>query len=322
MKENKPEQDSVSSCAAYQAPLPKEGGGGCADGGEYAEYAATDNCVCECNRAYNAETLHPLVSLIDTSAPCSGGSVSTDCYAVVFMRGVADGAEYGRKYYDFTDTTVLFLAPRRDIDLRTADGKMLIFHPDLVRCTPLGMALGDCSFFNYRRDEALHLSACEWRVVKRCLGCVGDELGWGVDAHSKAIICTIIELLLNYCRRFYARQFITRHDANIEAIAALDAIIDGAFASGRVASGGLPTASAMAPRLGMSAGYLDDMLRSETGNGVDDYVRLRRMRLAKRMLIAGDKPVSEISRILGFCSEKCFAAVFKKVTGVSPEEYV
>ncbi len=280
------------------------------------------NCVCECNRAFNAETLHPLVSLIDTSAPCRRESIDTDCYAVVFMQGVADGGKYGRKYYDFTDTTVLFMPPENSIDLHTADGRMLIFHPSLVKCTPLGMMLKDCTFFNYREDEALHLSACEWRVLKRCLGCVSDELCWGVDAHSKDIICDIIALLFNYCRRFYARQFITRHDANMDAIARLDDAVTRAFTSGEAAAKGLPTAAGLASKLGMSPCYLDDMLRSETGNNVSRYVRLCRIRLAKRMLVSGGMTVSEVSDLLGFSSPLCFATVFKKVTGVNPEEYV
>lgn len=279
------------------------------------------NYVCECNRAFSAETLHPLVSLIDMSAPSDGSRIKTDCYAVVLKRRAAAGRRYGWSHYDFADATLLFVTPSKDIDLCTADGKMLIFHPDLVRCTPLGMRLRDYTFFRYRQDESLHISRCEERVVERCLTAISDELAWGVDEYSKAIISTSIELLLGYCRRFYARQFITRHCANVDAMAALDAIIDRAFASGTVAAEGLPTAGRLAPRLGMSADYLNDMLRSETGSAVAEYVRLRRIRLAKRMLVAGDRSVDDISFLLGFSSPKCFATIFRKVTGVEPCDY-
>ena len=155
----------------------------------------------------------------------------------------------------------------------------------------------------------------------RCLGCVDDELRWGVDVYSKDIICNIIELLLNYCRRFYERQFVTRHNANVDAIAALDSVIDRAFTSGEVARRGLPTAGRLAPGLGMSADYLNDMLKSETGKAVGDYVQLRRISLAKQMLLAGRNTVGEISALLGFCTERCFATVFKKITGCAPEEF-
>ena len=151
------------------------------------------NYVCECNRAFNAETLHPLVSLIDMSSPCDGSRMKTDCYAVVFKHNAKDAEKYGRRPYDFTDGTLLFVTPRKAIDLETNDGQMLIFHPSLIKCTPLGVRLKEYSFFKYRQDESLHISCCEEKVVRRCLGCIQDELCWGVDEYSKDIISNIIE---------------------------------------------------------------------------------------------------------------------------------
>ena len=110
----------------------------------------TTNYVCKCNRTFGAETLHPLVSLIDMSAPCAGSHVKTDCYAVVLKRHACDCARYGRRYYDYSDATLLFTAPHKEIDLCTNDGTLLIFHPELIRCTPLGIRLKEYSFFRYR----------------------------------------------------------------------------------------------------------------------------------------------------------------------------
>ena len=279
------------------------------------------NYVCECNRAFNAETLHPLVSLIDMSAPCSGSRVKTDCYAVVVKHRADDGAKYGRRADDFTDATLLFTTPHKDIDLSTADGKMLIFHQNLIKCTPLGIRLKEYSFFKYRQDESLHISCCEEKVVSRCLDCVRDELCRGVDEYSQAIICSIIDLLLGYCRRFYHRQFITRHNANADAIARLDGMIEAAFNDGSAAAKGMPTACRLAPGLGMSAEYLNDMLKSETGKTVSEYVQLRRIQAAKRMLMSGTMTTGEIAARLGFCTERLFTTVFKRITGCAPEEY-
>ena len=279
------------------------------------------NYVCECNRAFNAETLHPLVSLIDMSAPSDGSHMKTDCYAVVVRHRAADGTEYGRRPYDFSDATLLFTAPHKDIDLSSKDGRMLVFHPSLIKCTPLGVRLKEYTFFKYRRDEALHISCCEEKVVSRCLDCVGDELCRGVDEYSKQIICSIIDLLLGYCRRFYHRQFITRHDANADAIALLDGMIDACFGDGSAAAKGMPTACRLAPGLGMSADYLNDMLKSETGKTVGEYVQLRRILAAKRMLVSGTMTTGEIASRLGFCTEQLFASVFKRITGCAPEEY-
>ena len=143
------------------------------------------NYVCECNRAFNAETLHPLVSLIDMSSPCDGSRMKTDCYAVVFKHNAKDAEKYGRRPYDFTDGTLLFVTPRKAIDLETNDGQMLIFHPSLVSCTPLGARLKEYSFFKYRQDESLHISCCEEKVVRRCLGCIQDELCWASTNTAK-----------------------------------------------------------------------------------------------------------------------------------------
>ena len=215
----------------------------------HSSASTTVNCVCQCNRAFHAETLHPLVSLIDMSSPCERGRVKTDCYAVVFRHNAGDGAKYGLRPCDFTDGTLLFVTPSKEIDLATADGKMLVFHPSLTECTPLGLRLKEYSFFKYRQDESLHISCCEEKVIKRCLGCISDELCWGVDDYSKDIISNAIDLLLGYCRRFYRRQFITRHELNADALNALDGAIDGYFKSGRAAICGLPTASRLATRL-------------------------------------------------------------------------
>ena len=279
------------------------------------------NYVCECNRAFNAETRHPLVGLIDMSAPCGRDRIRTDCYGIVLRHRAADGAEYGRRPYDFSDGTMLFVMPQKEIDLAAADGTLLIFHPALAKCTPLGIRLKEYSFFKYHPDESLHISCCEERVVRRCLGCLGDELRRGVDEYSKTIISNIIDLLLNYCRRFYGRQFITRHDANMDSIARLDDMTDGYFLSGRAAAEGMPTAGRMARRLGMSAEYLNDMLKSETGKTFGEYVQLRRMRKAKELLLAGGMTTAGIAELLGFCTESLFATVFKKATGCTPEEY-
>lgn len=287
----------------------------------HSSASTTVNCVCQCNRAFHAETLHPLVSLIDMSSPCERGRVKTDCYAVVFRHNAGDGAKYGLRPCDFTDGTLLFVTPSKEIDLATADGKMLVFHPSLTECTPLGLRLKEYSFFKYRQDESLHISCCEEKVIKRCLGCISDELCWGVDDYSKNIISNAIDLLLGYCRRFYRRQFITRHELNADALNALDGAIDGYFKSGRAAICGLPTASRLAARLRMSAEYMNDMLKSETGKTTAEYIQLRRMSLAKQLLLGTGMTVGGIAGLLGFSTEGCFATVFKRITGCTPEEY-
>lgn len=279
------------------------------------------NHVCECNRMFNSETLNPLVSLIDMSSPLKDGCMTADCYAVWLKDGCTGCAGHGRSRCDYSDGMMLFAAPPAEISPDEDGGKMLLFHPVLTRCTPLGLRLKEYTFFRYTGNEALHLSCREKAEAERLLGCIGDELQHGVDEYSSTIICNLIELLLNYCRRFYTRQFITRHRASARAVAAAAEIIDGWMMSGRAAEHGLPTSGRLASRLGMSAAYLDDMLKNETGKTVSQYVQLRRMLAAKQMLLGTDMTADKIADMLGFCTGRCFSTVFSKATGLTPEEY-
>lgn len=278
------------------------------------------NCVCECNRTFNSETLHPQVSLIDTARPCIDRELCTDCYSVSLRCACSCKQTYGRMDCDFTDAVMLFSRPGDEIDLHTGRGRMLIFHPDIARCTPLEPLLRDCSFFNYNEDEALHLSCAELRLIDRCLDSVGYELQRGVDDYSQDIICAAIEMLMNQCRRLYHRQFITRHDVSVSVIARINAYLDDYFMSGKAKTCGLPH-SLPSGRVGEGASYLNDMLREETGHATADYIQLRRMHTAKIMLIAAERSISDIATTLGFCSTNCFASVFKKLNGCTPEEY-
>ncbi|WP_298454324.1 helix-turn-helix transcriptional regulator [uncultured Prevotella sp.] len=281
----------------------------------------TTNYVCECNRMFNNETRHPQVSLIDMSDNSGCHNTATDCYAVILVNDGGNVSDLGRHYYDFSEAAMTFAVPANEIGLMQRGGKMLIFHPDIIRCTPLGMRIKDFSFFKYRPDEALHLSCCELKVIGRCLDGIDCELKWGVDEYSKAIISNSIELLLNYCQRFYTRQFITRHEANAAAIKTVDGIIDGFLRSGKAATQGMLTAGRIAPELKMSAEYLNDMMKRETGKNVSEYIQLRRILTAKELLLSTGMPIGDISSMLGFCAESCFTTVFKKITGCTPYEY-
>lgn len=281
----------------------------------------TTNYICECNRVFNCETRHPLVSIIDMSGNGSSQNIATDCYAVKLVDGCCKAGDDGHHYYDFSEATMTFATPAKEICLDHCNGKMLIFHPHIIKCTPLGIRIKDFSFFKYRSDEALYLSCCELKVINRCFDGIDCELKWGVDEYSKPIISNCIELLLNYSQRFYKRQFITRHEANAAAMKTVDGIIDSFLRSGKAAEQGMLTAGKIAPGLNMSAEYLNDMVKHETGKSVSEYIQLKRILTAKELLLATDMPIGSISHMLGFCAEGCFSTVFKKITGCTPDEY-
>jgi AraC family transcriptional regulator, transcriptional activator of pobA len=63
-------------------------------------------------------------------------------------------------------------------------------------------------------NEALHVSDRERQLALDCFSKIKFELEHSVDLHSKMLIAANIELLLNYCIRFYDRQFLTRANAH------------------------------------------------------------------------------------------------------------
>ena len=182
------------------------------------------------NESRGIETLHPLVSVIDFSK-CGPARFERQVYGfyTVFLKEVKCGdLRYGRNYYDYQEGTLVFLAPGQVIGYESngqtyqPKGWALLFHPDLLRGTSLGRNISGYTFFTYEVSEALHLSEQERQVVLDCLQNIQSELKHAIDNHSRTLIVSNIELLLNYSTRFYERQFITRNNVNRDVLAILN----------------------------------------------------------------------------------------------------
>ena len=175
------------------------------------------------NELYGLETLHPLVSVIDlTKATKTVNHIQMNygLYALFLKESKSCDIKYGRQYYDYQEGTIVCFAPGQTAGVSTIEDEInpavygIVFHPDLIRGTSLGKDIKKYTFFSYAVNEALHLSDQEKEIVMDCLKKISIELEHGIDKHSKALIAMNIELLLNYCMRFYERQFITRNSAN------------------------------------------------------------------------------------------------------------
>jgi AraC family transcriptional activator of pobA len=264
----------------------------------------TQETVCTCNRLFDVKTLHPLVSVIDLSCKCKKEKLRLDSYSVIMRQYPPDEYHFGRRTYDFSDATLLFRSPDKVIPIshdvyHEQRGTMLVFHPDLLGCTPLGRRISSYTFFKYRPEEALHLSCCEMRVIGRCLDDVQQELKWGVDRYSAALITGKIEQLLLSCQRFYTRQFTTRRDADAQPLQMLCTAIDDYLTAGRVATVGLPCACHFAQKFNCSSAYLNDMLRQATGKSFSDYLQSRRLAIARQMVEAHTRSDAYIAHLLG-----------------------
>ena len=278
--------------------------------------------VARANEWLRTTTLHPLVSV--GRLPEGGGDVLLrfGFYAVIFGGEESVEPSRGWKPCDYMDGVLMFLAPGQLLNVkggRVAD--VLFFHPDLLDGTALGQHFEEYAFFHYRQDEALHVSAREKAVLAGCLGDIAAELRWGIDEYSRALITDKIGIFLNYGLRYYKRQFITRHDANELALDRLSGWVEHYFRSRQVLGNGLPSAARCARVFNMSAAYLNDLLRHETGKSTEEYVHLRRFAIACELLKRTDKSISDIARELGYASSHRFCFMFKKMSGCTPGSY-
>ena len=158
-------------------------------------------------------------------------------------------------------------------------------------------------------------------MVLECLQNITGELNHAIDKHSRRLIVSNIELLLNYSIRFYERQFITRENKNKTVLEELETLLDDYIASGRLQGALLPTSEYCATGLGLSVPYFNDLLKFETGKTLDEYFQLRRLETAKRMLLKAENTPAVVARRLGYTSVQYFSLLFKKITGIAPNEY-
>jgi len=282
--------------------------------------------ISEYNSFNNHETLHPLVSVIDFSKAKkrTGSKMNFDLYCI-FLKDVKCGdLKYGRHNYDYQEGTLVFVSPGQTIDVENKVdlyqpmGHGLVFHPDLIRGTSLGKALSEYHFFSYHTNEALHLSSKERQLILDLFEKVKSELEQSIDKHSKKLIASTVELLLNYCDRFYDRQFITRETANKGVLEHFEELLNGYFKSEKPYSIGLPSVAYCAEQLHFSANYFGDLIKKETGKTAQEFIQEKIINVAKDKIFERDRSVSEIAYELGFRYPQHFIRLFKNRLGHPP----
>ncbi len=281
---------------------------------------------------YNAikgiETRHPLITSFDSSTakPLPSGKYNFEFYSV-FLKGVNCGElKYGRNTYDYDEGTLVFVGPGQVVGIKSQKdynpkGHALLFHPDFIKGTPLASKIHTYTFFSYELNEALHISEKEQQIVKDLYSKIEYELDQNIDKHSKTIIANNIELLLNYCERFYDRQFITRENINQGVLANFEKLLNDYFGSENPQKFGLPSVSHFAEELNLSPNYLGDLIKKETGKSAIDHIHLKLIDIAKDRIFDTDKSISQIAYEMGFKYPQHFSRVFKKNTGYTPNEY-
>ena len=290
--------------------------------------------VAEYNALVDQETLHPLVTVIDfsKSKPWTwpGGKSIKVNYGLycIFLKEIKCGdLKYGCNYYDYQEGSLVFISPGQIVEVEylgenfQPKGYALMFHPDLIHGTSLGKHIHDYSFFGYESNEALHLSERERKVFLDCLSKIRHELEHVIDKHSKRLIVSNIEMLLNYCVRFYDRQFITRDNVHKGILEKFETLLNQYFATGKPQMIGLPSVAYCASELNLSANYFGDLIKKETGKTAQEYIQSKVIDVAKEKIFDLSKSVSEIAYELGFKYPQHFIRLFKQRVGQSPNEY-
>lgn len=281
------------------------------------------------NDLYGIETLHPLVTIVHMNSRIMQPVESRYHYGVygIWLKETKGCTlSYGRTPYDFDEMTVTSFAPGQVVDVKLDDVNIqpkcvgLLFHPDFLKRTNLGRNISKYEFFSYTSTEALHLSTQEIEVFYQVVNMIEQELHHVIDKHTRDLVVSNIELLLNYCLRFYDRQFITREEINHSVVKKFESLLR-KYMEKQVEIDGFPTVSYFADKCCFSAGYFGELVKTETGRTAQDFIADYVVMQAKQYLDDESLSVTQVANRLGFEYPQHFVRFFKRKTGFTPKEY-
>jgi AraC family transcriptional activator of pobA len=289
------------------------------------------NSVSELHRLLSLpKPKHPLVSVIDLKEvkpvnETGANSVVFNFYSIWLEKDVRGKIRYGQSYFDFEEGTLICLSPGQVISVlehhQVDTGWGLVFHPDFIRSYTLEKKIKTYGFFSYAVNEALHLSEKEEQLLMNLMQHIRQEYRTLIDSFSQDVMISQIETLLNYCNRFYNRQFLTRKSPHSELLTRLEAMLSDYFDGDDIAKKGLPTVHYLAQQLHVSPNYLSDMLRSLTGQNGQQHIHNKLIEKAKELICTTTLSVSEVAYRLGFEHPNSFSKLFKNKTSLSPLEF-
>lgn len=282
------------------------------------------------NKWYGLETLHPLVTVVDQRVPLewlNGATLRYGLYGIFLKQGAGCSARYGREKYDYQEGTIVTHTPgdvfsvEWNASLPMPPSRGLLFHPDILYRTPLSKRIKDYSFFDYGEHESLHLSQSERTVIMALMDQIESEMQHAIDKHSQTLITDTIALLLDYCLRYYDRQFITRHKQCSEVFIAFQQQLVEFFENCHAERIGLPSVAYFADKACLSPNYFGDLISKETGTTAQRHIQDALIEHSKHLLLNTRHSISEIAYQLGFDYPQHFTRLFKSRTGMTPNEF-
>lgn len=276
---------------------------------------------------FGLDKTDPQIGLVDVTKATYWPSefhLTFGVYAVLLMGAHCGEVRYGRQgSYDFSSGTIVIYAPGQTIDVKVLPGERpsargILFTPDYIRGTSLGEHIKEFSFFSYAANEALYVSEDERELFFTNLERIRTEMAKPTDDFSRRIVCMNIELLLSHCSRFYARQFETRREPDHDVFVKFEKLLRGYFSSDLPRREGLPTVKYFADHVFLSPNYFGDLIKSQTGQTVRQYIHRAIISTAKDRLLTSSAPIAEIAYSMGFQTTQHFSTLFKKATGMTP----
>ena len=289
----------------------------------------TADTIQQYNQFFGVKTMHPQISIIhfDRSENQPTHKMTFGFYALYLVKTVGITMDYGKTKYDFDDGTVICLAPGQTIGVHRMPGGPvpvaigLMFHPDLLHGTALAKKMKQFTFFSYTSNEALHLSSDECAVIQNYMDNINRELEHPVDKFSRQLFVSNIEVLLNYCMRFYERQFVTRGELNNDVLACFEQLLNEYWDSGEAKIYGLPTVKYFADKICLSPNYFGDLIKTATGKSAQERIQSKIIEMSKEAILNPRLNTKQIANMLGFQYPQHFLRFFKKRVGCTPKEF-
>lgn len=275
------------------------------------------------NKLLGQRTWNPLVSIVDSigqEEPENYPAITAGVFIVAFRNPTCNAAAFGCQNCDFRDMTVSFYAPGETIVMDSVN-LLIAFHADLFTWTSRKKRKLDYTFFFYKENESLHISKRESLVLLAQIENMRQEMMHYIDNYSNRLLASQLATFLDYCQRYYERQFIMREAESCKIIAGINHLLESHIFRKVSSTKGLPPIPRMASELGVSSAYLNDLMRVNTGKAASAYMEFQLVDMAKRKLSGQGENIAGIANVLGFSDVAAFSRLFKKISGITPEEY-
>ena len=277
-----------------------------------------------------AEVYHPHVSIIhyDEVGEIRHSLNRFNVYALFLQKEFPENLTYGIGKYDHRNGSLLAYSPGQiggktdDGTLKQYHGWVLLFDNTFIQGTEIEKRLSGYHFFSYNSNEALFLTEEEKETLSRLMEHIRHELKeHQTNVQSDYIIKDYILLILDYCNRFYTRQFKEQSSGGSDILTRFQQLLNDYYSKGLQRQYGLPSVKYCASELYLSPGYFGDIIRNVLGESPKDYIRGFVMMRAKNLLLSGQS-ITQVADNMGFEYPNHFTRLFKSTTGQTPSQFL